>query len=80
MIAAQTVIPPNLWELPVEQLPPLLLRPEQVAQVLNVSRWKVFELIRTGELRSVKSGGSRRVSAMAVRAYVERLEAEEVAA
>lgn len=70
----------NLWELPTDLLPPLLLRPEQVAMVLNVSRWKVFELIRLGELRSVKSGGSRRISAMAVREYVMRLEKAEGAA
>jgi excisionase family DNA binding protein len=69
---------PTLWEVPAEQLPPLLLRPEQVAGLLNVSRWKVFELIRRGELRSVKSGGSRRISATAIRDYVARLEAEGV--
>jgi hypothetical protein len=32
-----------------------------------------------GELRSVKSGGSRRISATALREYVDRLEAEEAA-
>jgi excisionase family DNA binding protein len=74
------VIPTNLWELQVEELPPILLRPEQAARVLNISRWKVFELIRLGELRSIKSGGSRRISAMAIRAYVARLEDEEAAA
>jgi len=50
-----------------------------VAKVLSVSRWKVFELIRLGELRSVKSGGSRRVSVSAVREYVTRLESEAAA-
>ncbi len=68
-----------MWELPTEELPALLLRPEQVAKVLSVSRWKVFELIRLGELRSVKSGGSRRVSVSAVREYVTRLESEAAA-
>lgn len=75
-----TAIPLNVWELPTDQLPPLLLRPEQAAKVLNVSRWKVFELIRLGELRSVKSGGSRRVPVSALHEYVSRLEAMEVAA
>jgi excisionase family DNA binding protein len=67
-------------EVPLEQLPPLLLRPEQAARVLNVSRWKVFELIRLGELRSVKSGGSRRIPVCALREYVSRLEAMEAEA
>ncbi len=69
----------GLWELDAAALPPLLLRPEQVARLLNVGRSKVFDLIRSGELRSVKSGGSRRISAMALREYVDRLEAEEAA-
>jgi excisionase family DNA binding protein len=34
----------------------------------------VFELIRTGELRSVKVGAARRVSATALAAYVADLE------
>ncbi len=69
-------LPSNLWELSTDDLPPLLLRPEQAARVLNISRWKVFELIRLGELRSVKSGGSRRISARALRDYVNQLESE----
>jgi excisionase family DNA binding protein len=44
--------------------------------VLNVGRSKVFELIRSGELKSVKSGGCRRISATALRQYVDRLESE----
>jgi excisionase family DNA binding protein len=34
----------------------------------------VFELIRTGELRSIKLGRSRRVSADALATYVRRLD------
>jgi excisionase family DNA binding protein len=52
----------------------LLLRVEEVAELLGIGRTKVFELIRCGELRSVKVGGSRRVSAAAVTAYVAMLE------
>ncbi|QSB15168.1 helix-turn-helix domain-containing protein [Natronosporangium hydrolyticum] len=77
---ARTKIDPRMWELPAGQLPPLLLRPEQAAQILSMSRWKVFELIRLGELRSVKSGGSRRIPVAAVREYVSRLESVEVGA
>jgi excisionase family DNA binding protein len=67
----------GVWE--IDAAAPLLLRPEQVARLLNVGRSKVFDLIRSGELRSVKSGGSRRISATALREYVDRLEAEEAA-
>jgi excisionase family DNA binding protein len=52
----------------------LLLRAEEVAQALGIGRTKVFELIRTGELRSVKLGGARRVSATALAAYLADLE------
>lgn len=72
-------IPLDLWERGIDELPPILLRPEQAARVLNLSRSKVYELIRSKELRSVKSGGSRRISANAIREYVTRLEAEEAA-
>jgi excisionase family DNA binding protein len=51
----------------------LLHTVEEAAQLLNISRWKVFELIRTNELRSVKIGGLRRIPAKALDEYVERL-------
>jgi excisionase family DNA binding protein len=34
---------------------------EEAAQVLKISRWKIFDLIRTNQLRSVKIGGLRRI-------------------
>jgi excisionase family DNA binding protein len=51
----------------------LLHTVEETAEILNISRWKVFELIRTNHLRSVKIGGSRRVPLRAIEEYVERL-------
>ena len=51
----------------------LLLRPEEVARALGVGRTTVFELIRAGELRSVKIGKSRRIPTEAVREYVAGL-------
>jgi excisionase family DNA binding protein len=53
----------------------VLLRPEEAAQALGVSRTTVFELIRSGALRSVKIGAARRVSATALAEYVAALEA-----
>lgn len=51
----------------------LLLRPEEVAQALSVGRTTVFELMRSGELRSVKIGKSRRIPTEAVREYLAGL-------
>jgi excisionase family DNA binding protein len=53
----------------------VLLRPEEAAEALGVSRTTVFELIRSGALRSVKIGAARRVSATALAEYVAALEA-----
>jgi excisionase family DNA binding protein len=52
---------------------PRLFTVEQAADILTVSRWKVFELIRLHELRSVKIGGLRRVPASAIDEYIARL-------
>ena len=53
----------------------VLLRPEEVAEALSVSRSTVFLLIRSRELRSVKIGKSRRVPVDAVTEYVAGLSA-----
>lgn len=53
---------------------PLLLRPEEAAKVLGLGRTKVYKLIGSGELRSVKIGSSRRVSATALAEFVDRLD------
>ena len=46
---------------------------EEAAQVLKISRWKVFDLIRTNQLRSVKIGGLRRIPQIAIDEYIIRL-------
>jgi excisionase family DNA binding protein len=51
----------------------LLLSPDQVAESLGVCRSRVYDLMRTRVLPSVKIGRSRRVPASAVRAYVDQL-------
>ena len=52
----------------------LLLTPEEAAKALRVGRSKVYDLIRSGALRSVKIGGSRRISATALAEFVAALE------
>jgi excisionase family DNA binding protein len=51
----------------------ILLTVEEAAELLTISRWKVFDLIRQREIRSVKIGGLRRIPRSAVDEYVARL-------
>jgi excisionase family DNA binding protein len=55
---------------------PVLYRPADAARVLNLSRSTVFDLIRTGRLRSVKEGRVRLVTTSAIAEYVALLESE----
>lgn len=55
---------------------PLLYRVDEVAAMLGLSRSVIFELLRSGRLRSVREGRSRRVRASAVLDYVRLLERE----
>jgi excisionase family DNA binding protein len=52
----------------------LLLRPEEAARVLGLGRTKVYDLMRSGSLRSVKVGNSRRVSMAALADFVDQLD------
>jgi excisionase family DNA binding protein len=54
-------------------LPVLLLRPEDAARALGVGRTKVYELMRSGALRSVRVGGLRRIPVAALNEFVTRL-------
>lgn len=54
----------------------LLLKPEAAAQALNIGRSKIYQLIETGEIESVKIGRSRRISVKALEAFTERLTQE----
>ncbi|MPZ61151.1 MAG: helix-turn-helix domain-containing protein [Propionibacteriales bacterium] len=49
--------------------------PEVVA-MLRLSRTVVYELIRSGRLRTVAEGRARRVPASAIREYIQLLEKE----
>ncbi|MGH9187780.1 MAG: helix-turn-helix domain-containing protein [Acidimicrobiales bacterium] len=54
----------------------LLLTPEEAAHQLSISRSKVYQLMATGELDSVRIGGSRRVSFDALQRFIAGLEGE----
>ena len=47
---------------------------EQVAKMLNISRDKVYYLLRTRQLRSIKIGKSRRITEQHVAAFIAALE------
>ncbi|MGW5155830.1 helix-turn-helix domain-containing protein [Nonomuraea wenchangensis] len=53
---------------------PLLYKPEEVAVQLRISRTKVYALLRSGAIRSIKIDGCRRISATALVEYVAQLE------
>ncbi|GGT63849.1 helix-turn-helix domain-containing protein [Actinomadura citrea] len=57
----------------VTELRPKLLRVPQVMEVLQLGRWKVYELMRTGALESVWVGRDRRVPADAIDAFIAAL-------
>ena len=51
----------------------LLLKPAEAAELIGLGRSKTYELIRTGELPSVRLGKSLRVPLRELQAWVERL-------
>lgn len=50
----------------------LLLRPSEAAETIGIGRSKVYELLASGELPSIKIGNSLRVPVDALRAWIER--------
>jgi excisionase family DNA binding protein len=54
----------------------LLLTPEEAAGMLGIGRTKVYELIAGGQLRSVKIGRCRRITASALAEFVACLDRE----
>jgi excisionase family DNA binding protein len=54
----------------------LLYRPKEAAQLLGIGRDKLYDLMRSGRLRSVKDGRARFITAKALAEYVTMLEAE----
>ena len=57
----------------------LLLTAEEAAEVLSIGRTKVYELMAGGQLRSIHIGACRRVPAVALREFVQRIESGEAA-
>jgi excisionase family DNA binding protein len=54
----------------------LLYRPKEAAQMLGIGQDKLYDLMRSGRLHSVKDGRARFITATALAEYVAMLEAE----
>jgi excisionase family DNA binding protein len=60
-----------------EQLNDLqLYRIKDAMRLLNLSRTVIYELLRTGRLRSVQQGRARLITAEAIREYIALLQDE----
>lgn len=51
---------------------PLLVRVEEAARMLSLSRSTIYEMMDTGELPSVRRGSARRIPTAALREWVTR--------
>jgi excisionase family DNA binding protein len=61
-------------------MPRLLLTVPETAEALAISRSKLYELLASGAVASIRIDGSRRIPLTALEEYVSRLLAERTAA
>ncbi|GGU92222.1 hypothetical protein GCM10010182_04260 [Actinomadura cremea] len=54
-------------------MPKLLLTVPEAARALSISRSKLYELLASGTVRSVRIDGSRRIPIDALNAYIDTL-------
>lgn len=64
---------------PVEGDRPLVVSPSRACQLLDVGQAQLYQLLKAGELKSYKSGKSRKISVASIDAFVERKLAEAAA-
>ncbi|HEY3228825.1 MAG TPA: helix-turn-helix domain-containing protein [Roseiflexaceae bacterium] len=53
------------------QIDPLLVRVEEAARLLSLSRSMIYALLNSGELPSVRCGTARRIPLAALQAWVK---------
>jgi excisionase family DNA binding protein len=58
----------------MDKLERLLLRPTEAGEVLGISRSKIYELLASGEIPSVRVGNprTRRIPLAALRQWIEK--------
>ena len=78
-VDATATVSPNLWLLSSEDVPPILFSPEDLMRLLGLGRAGVFDLLRRQDIRSIKVGRLRKVSARALSDYVTGLEMRDSA-
>ena len=49
---------------------PLLVRVEQAARILSLSRSTIYQMLESGELPSVRRGAARRIPVAALHAWI----------
>lgn len=54
-----------------------MYRPTEAAESLGISRARLYQLMAEGQIGSVKVGASRRIAAVDLDRYVDRLRAEQ---
>ena len=55
----------------------LLLSPTEAAKALGIGRWKLYDLMRQGRLRSIKIDGCRRIPTSALTEFVAETVGEQ---
>ena len=58
----------------LERNVPFMFNPRDTAKILSISRSQVYQLLKTGELESVRIGRSRRISQEQLIRYINKLE------
>lgn len=61
---------PTIPEYPKTE--PLLVRVEEAARLLSLSRSTIYEMLDSGELPSVRRGAARRIPIAALHAWIAR--------
>jgi excisionase family DNA binding protein len=52
---------------------PVLFTTSQTAEIMNISRTKVYELMNKGELDSLRIGRSRRISTNQIETFIKNM-------
>lgn len=51
---------------------PLLVRPAEAARMIGLGRTKLYEMIKSGEIRAIKRGTATLISVESLRRWVDR--------
>jgi excisionase family DNA binding protein len=57
---------------PTRQIDPLLVRVEEAARILSLSRSTIYQMLESGELPSVRRGAARRIPVAALHDWIAR--------